>query len=161
MLAALTVLACAALNRCRGDDRWMMGKLPGRPLYYVAPVIGLVAWDWRFALAYLAWGIPAHGRFFDLGRLPDDFGREGVKPSPFERVLIALSFGSDYVAFFWRQALAVPLLWWIVGPLSLAFPPAVLAAYELAWRFGPRRPILYAELLTGALWGALIVWGAP
>ena len=160
MISALIVLACAVLNRARGDDRWMMGKLPGRALYYVAPAVGLVAWDWRFALAYLAWALPAWSRWFDLGRLADDFNREGIKPSPFETFIERISFGSDYLAFLWRHALVVPLLWWLVGPWALAFPLVVLAVYELAWRLRPRNPIILAELLTGALWGSFVLLGA-
>ena len=39
----VTALACAALNRARGDDRWMPDWLPGRALYYTAPLIGAIA----------------------------------------------------------------------------------------------------------------------
>ena len=157
MIFVLVILACAALNRARGDDRWMMGRLPGRALYYVAPAIGFLAWDWRFALAYLVWGIPSWGHWFDLGRMPP----LDRKPDPVGRVIESVSFGSDHLAMLWRHALAVPLLGWMAGPWALLCPLAVVAVYEAAWRVRPSNPIIVAELLTGAVWGLFAVLSFP
>lgn len=148
MFSALLILAlCAGLNRARGDDRWMPPWLPGRALWYVAPLIGLVALLGQtplaavaIASAYLVWGVPAWGAIYDLGRLPGS--------------------GGDHLRFFLRMLLAVPVLlvfgWW-GALLGVLFAGLSLAAYELAWRWRPSNPIWLAELATGALWGLLIL----
>lgn len=169
---ALLILIAAALNRARGDASWMPAWLPGRALYYVAAGIALASllfYEPRIALAwglaYLAWGAPAWGRWFDLERLPDGWSRDGVEPSTFEQWIIDLSGGRDHIAMFLRHLFVVPGLvlvsfglwsWW---PLVFAVPFAGLAlgAYELGWRLTPKQPIRTAELITGALWGVLIV----
>lgn len=148
MFSALFILALGAgLNRARGDDRWMPSWLPGRALWYVAPAIGVVALLAQpplvaaaIALAYLAWGVPAWGAIYDLGRLPGSRG--------------------DHLRFFARMLLAVPVLlvfgWW-GALLGLLFAGLSLASYELAWRWWPDNPIWLAEGVTGALWGGLIL----
>jgi hypothetical protein len=158
MLAALIIVLCAGLNRARGDDTWMFTWgdpcrkwLPGRPLYYIALLFALA--DWRLGLAYFVWGVFGWGHLFGLGRFaPKDRG-----PSPLEAALLWVGRGNVHIAFCLRHALALPLLWWVVGPWALVFPLAVVAAYEAAWRAVPRNPILVAELLTGAIWGCLII----
>ncbi|CAM5764366.1 hypothetical protein [Bosea minatitlanensis] len=148
MFAAVFILAlCAGLNRARGDDRWMPSWLPGRALWYVALVIGLIALLSQpplaaaaIALAYLVWGVPAWGTIYDLGRLPGASG--------------------DHLRFFARMLLAVPLLLvfgWCGALLGVLFAGLSLAAYELAWRWRPDNPIWLAECATGALWGGLIL----
>ncbi len=163
MIGAAIILACAGLNRARGDDRWMPGWLPGRALWYVAPaiaVVALLAQPPRAAallgLAYLLWGIPAWGRAFDLGRMPD--------PTPggpdFVDVLSEWLFGRDHAVLFVRMLLVVPPLWLISGwaaLLGIAFAGLAVAAYELAWRWRPDNPIWLAEIIVGALWGSLIL----
>lgn len=147
MAALLVILLTAGLNRARGDARWMPTWLPGRALWYAAPVLGAVALlaqaplaALAIAAAYLVWGVPAWGSIYDLGRLPG--GR------------------ADHLRFFARMLLAVPVLavfgWWGVG-LGLGFAALSLAAYEAAWRWHPANPIWLAELATGALWGGLIL----
>lgn len=168
----LVVVLCAALNRARGDDRWMPAWLPGRALWYVAPAIGLVAliatgevFTAVAAVAYLFWALWAWGRWYDLHRHPEGYNRDGVEPSIVERVIAAASFGSDHVALFLRHLMILPglfLLFWGAGllwpfVLSLAFAAAVVAIYEAAWRFVPTYPIPVAEIATGALWGLLIL----
>ena len=167
------VALCAALNRARGDDRWMPAWLPGRALWYVAPAIGLVAFvatgaaftAVAAALAYLFWALWAWGRWFDLHRHPDGYNRDGEQPSIIERAIGALSSGSDHVALFWRHLLILPgliLVFWgasLLWPLALAiaFAAAAVAIHEAAWRWVPAYPIPVAEVATGALWGLLIL----
>jgi hypothetical protein len=168
MTAALIILACAILNRLSGDARWMgkpeegdgRGWLPGRPIYYTSVILGLVALalhPWPIALAfgstYLLWRLPAWGFFFGLGRLKP-LDRD---PSQYERVLLRISGGNVHLAFTLRHCLMLPLA--IVQPWAFAFPVLATAAYEVAWRVKPSKPIIVAEILTGALWGALIVAG--
>lgn len=116
-------------------------------------------------LAYLLWGVWPHGRWFDLGRHPDGYNRDGIEPTIFELAIGALSFGSDHVALFLRHLMVLPgiillflganFLWPLA--LSVAFAAIVVAIYEAAWRFIPTYPIPVAEAATGALWGLLIL----
>lgn len=171
MISALAaILVIALLNRARGDDSWMPGWLRGRPLYYVSPVVGLIAlafnrWELAvlFAVGYFFWAWPAWGRWFDLGRLPPP-GPERP-PDLLERWIEAISFGHDHVALSWRHFGGV--LPFSVGmatmqgsflPLYLApmFAIAVVGAYEMAWRFRPAAPIICAEYTVGCFWGIMI-----
>jgi hypothetical protein len=161
-LKLLIIPTCAALNRVRGTDTLKGLGLPGHGRLYVSPVIAGLAWlagssPWIGAI-YLLWSLPAWGRWQDLGRLPDDFAREGVKPDAFEAVINKLSFGSDYVALFLRHSLGTPVAYF-VWPWGLAFPFLAVGAYELGWRVTPKAPILTAELIVGAVWGGLICLG--
>jgi hypothetical protein len=146
------VTAMVAINTLRGRAAPF-----GRWIYWLSPVVALITLDWRWGAAYLFWGIWEWGRWFDLGTLPDDYNREGRKLTPLERIITAVSFGSDYVAMLWRHAMAVPLLWWIVGPTAAAFPFAVLACYIVGHKVRPKEPITPAEILTGAVWGSFMV----
>ena len=169
-LGLALVVLCAGLNRARGDDRWMPTWLPGRALWYVAPVVALAALlvqPWQSAalvgLAYLIWAIPPWGLWFDVGRLVDthtpfEDGAAGV----FERAIATVSFGSDHFAFFLRNlvifaGLAPLVPWPLAAGISLIFAAAVVGIYEAAWRFHRRNPIWLAELATGALWGLIII----
>lgn len=169
MIAALgTIIACAALNRVRGDARWMPAWLPGRTLWYVAPLIALLAafqsasafTGIAWGLGYLIWAIPAWGHLMGMGRfIPPR------PPSDFEAVLIEISAGSYGLAFFIRNLLAVPAFIAVAilaGEPMLAFWAApfaagIIASYEAAWRLRPDNPIWLAEIATGALWGVAIV----
>lgn len=137
------------------------GWLPGRGVYYVAPTIAAVAfamWPWwaamAFGAAFLFWRSFSWGHLYGLGRFaPLD------RPMPaLEHTLLRLGGGNAYAALTLRHAFMLPLA--IVQPWALAFPVLATLAYEIGGRFAPRWPILVAEVLTGALWGALIVWGA-
>lgn len=164
MMTALIVIAlCAGLNRARGDARWMPAWLPGRALWYVAPAIAVVALIAQppltaalLGLAYLFWGVPAWGRWFDLGRLPES----APGGTDFFDVLAEWLFGQDHAVLFVRMLLVVPPLWLIsewAALLGIAFAALAVAAYELAWRWRPDNPIWLAELMVGALWGTLII----
>jgi hypothetical protein len=174
LFSLVIVAACTLLNRASGDDTWMKPlRLRGRPLWYTAPVLAgyaslLHTWPiWlAFGVTYLVWRVNAWGRWYDLGRMPDGWNRIGVEPSPFERIITAISCGSDHLAFFWRNALMlIPgfiLIAWLIGmwsvvPFAFVFALLIVGVYELAWRTRPNNPIIYAELTTGLLWGLLIV----
>lgn len=190
MLTMLIAVLLALLNRVRGDDRWMRGArihpqqelgpklIPGRPIFFVAPLYALLASAvmpsalaaLSFGAAFLFWGLFAWGRWFDLGRMPDNFAREGVEPDPFESFIDMISFGSDHVALFFRHYLMILPGLLILGfaldnvnlaYLSLPFAVAAVLAYELGWQAKERideefNPILIGEVLTGLLWAALL-----
>ena len=158
MISILAVAACAALNRARGDDRWMPSWLPGRALWYVAPAIGLIAACFggllhgaAFGAAFFVWGLLPWGHLIGLGRFAPDRPLSGL-----ERVLLGATGGNVHVALGLRHAVAVPFLL-PFGLLPLAFPVLATAAYAAAWRIRPSNPIWLAELIVGALWGVLIV----
>lgn len=169
-MESLIIPLLAALNRARGDATWLDWlRLPGRTIYYVAPLVGLLAWAIHpplvaaaWGAAYLIWGVPAWGRWFDLGRLP----QPSDDPDELEAAIEQWSGGSDHLALFLRHLLfIIPGLalvslasgdWLAIG---VAVPAAALfvLAYEGAWRWAPRQPILAAELIVGALWAGLIL----
>lgn len=164
----MLIAVFALLNRMRGDDEWM-GPLPGRALYYVSILVGLLSYSlhsWQisltFGLTYLFWGVFAWGRWFDLGRLPDNWNREGQEPSLSERFVQALSW-NDHSAMVVRHYFAAPgllAIWWLGGDVlwaALTFGVIVMLLYELAWRVRPQSPIIIAELMTGAFWGLIVV----
>lgn len=167
LVKTLIVLACAMLNRLRGDDRWME-PLPGRTLWYVSPVIGALALavaPWPVALAwvsaYLGWGVWAWGRWYDLHHmmtLPRS-------PTPFEHLIERMAGGSDHLALFIRHLLILPgfiLLALATGTawlplLTPIFAAIVVLCYDAAWRVHPANPIMIAECLTGAIFGLMII----
>lgn len=165
MVPALAlILACSLFNRLRGDDRWMGrnavgdgGFLPGRALYYVAPIIGLLAAVASrsaivgavFAAAYFVWGVFPWGYLQLQGHTVI-----GKIPTPLEAFLLKISGGNVFVAHALRHAFALPLV--VVQPLTILLPFLAVLAYHVGWSLKPTRPILVAELLTGALWGGLI-----
>lgn len=163
----LIVIALALLNRARGDDRWMPAWLPGRTLYWIAPLVGLLAWAVHppivaaaWAAAYLGWAVPAWGHLYGLGRYAPDREVDSLSAA-----LLEVVGGNVHAAFFLRHLFILPGLFLVafltgsIWPFGAAVPAAALfvASYEAAWRWAPRQPILVAELITGALWGAMIV----
>ncbi|KZE34088.1 hypothetical protein AVW15_17390 [Chelatococcus daeguensis] len=164
----LCLAACAALNRARGDDKWMPDRLPGRALYYTAPLIGAVAailggisFGAAFGAAFFVWAVGPWGHLIGLGRFAPD-----RPPSNIEAVLMEVAAGNVHVALGLRHLFALPGLMLaaaIAGEIllgvaaALAFSALATGAYEIAWRLRPSNPIIVAELLTGALWGGLVV----
>lgn len=182
MLEFVTIILFAFLNRMRGDDSWMRGAsingeqapqwLPGRSLYYVAIAIGAWAlWflPWQaailFGLTYLVWGVMAWGRWFDLGRLPDGFGRQDIRPDAYEKMVESLGGENDHASFFLRQLMVLPgllaLSWWLdswfIASWTIPFSILVVGAYEFAWRDKPEAAIPMAEWMTGVTWGLLLM----
>ncbi len=168
ILASLMVL-----NRLRGTK---LG-LPGRSLYYVAPTVGLVAWSvmdtqfaMAFAVAYFVWGVGPWGRWYDLNMLPDGYGRENESPSLYERMIEAVSFGSDYVAFFLRNLSVLPGMlllgyiqgyeWWLMVIASMVFAYGVCAMYHIGKVLVPKYFTVFGEVATGLVWGytLLLFW---
>jgi hypothetical protein len=172
----------AFLNRVRGG---LLGIGPARWLYVVSGVLAValtLAYGWRFGLgwglAYLAWGAPGWGRWYDLGRLPENY----MRPSPPEPGTYHYAFEwiakrmpgfsgrlhKDHWALLIRHLLIVPCLaipgyltgeWWLVWA---GFPAAflIVASYEIGWRLHAAGktsgPTGIGEWLTGLVWGGLI-----
>lgn len=170
--ALFFILALGALNRVRGDDRWMrFGHteegakfLPGRPLFYVAPLLGLLSIPFVgaqnafvVAMAYTFWAIWPWGRWFDLGRLPAP-GDE--RQADFFEETIERLTTSDHWALFLRHLAILPFLL-LLGVkaffLGIVFAALAVAVYEAAWRARPKNPIWVAEVGVGLLWAVLIL----
>lgn len=157
-------------------------KLPGRAMYPAALGVGMLALAWSLATGgwsgvgvaditlaglwcatYAFWRSLAHGRWFDLHRLPDGYGRHGP-PTIYERAVELFSFESDHIALFIRHLLVFPgllvIYWFTEEPIYLIaavpFAFATVCAYELGHRYSSK-PILIGELLSGAFFGILIV----
>ena len=184
LIALAIVLAATILNRMSGDDRWMRKRSPldpatglgpkwlrGRPLFYTAPILGGLAWlvhSWpiagAFAVAYLLWRLPAWGHLFGLGRArPTD-----RPPSKLEQLCLDISFGDVHLAFMWRHLLMLIPGFALIGLLTgheyalllstLPFALLIVGVYELSWRWRLDDEVIKrAELMTGALWGTLIL----
>ena len=168
MISIMAIAVCAILNRARGDDRWMPDWLPGRALYYTAPLIGAIAailggisFGAAIGAAFFVWAVGPWGHLIGLGRFAPDRPATSL-----ELVLIEMAAGNVHVALGLRHLFALPGLMLaaaITGELllgvaaALAFSALAVAAYEAAWRLHPANPVWIAELIVGAAWGLVIV----
>ena len=185
-LGTLIVLLMGMLNRVRGGG-WNLGwhfdkenpnKLPGRALYYVAVVVGIIAAFWSgsswtglaYTIGYLVWGVFPWGFLFGLGRMkPTD-----RNISKFEKTLLTLAFDNAHLAFWLRHLLiGMPLVLMSLFTNNFEFvvitpimSMLVVGSYEIGWQVFEmdepttifyRQPIFIGETLTGLLWGLMIV----
>jgi len=177
MIEVAIVAASAACNRViRGERFNDPDSMSSRGALYLTGfvflgfglLVGTPAVALAKAFAFLAYYQAPHGRWFSLGRIPRDLS--GRAASAFERLIESASdFGGerrDWLAFAIRNlivfapgfaaiAYATGSLGWLaVGPLAA---PLFVGCYWLGWRFWPTIGIAPAEVMTGALWGLLIV----
>jgi hypothetical protein len=165
VLAVIIVAACAFLNRVRGGG-FGGAKLPSRPLFWVTPVIGLLAYSihsWQiaaaFALGYLIWATPSWG--FILA------GLGGYKP---ERSQTVLEAAFEFLGPYWLQTFArmlfvlpgVALVAYLLGDWRFLWAAPIFAAaatltYALLFENLGSHDWMRAEIVTGALWGLLIL----
>jgi len=157
MLELLLIPAFSVLNRIRGGG-FGAYNLPGHPRFYVTAVVGLLCWPlygWLtaayIAVSYLAWSILPWGSWYGLGRFdhPDE--------SMFEKVVTRISFNDDHVAFTIRNFLGLLPAAVLIHPFMLMLAPIQTLLYELSWIKQPKTPITAAELLTGGMWGWIVV----
>lgn len=184
MIELLTIPLTTFANRFAGGgmyfgqffDRDNPNKLWGRALYPATGVVFLAALlthSWMvalaIALAFLVWRSPAWGRAISLGRHSGAMLRE---PHWFEKVLFKVSFGSPHGALLLRHFLMLlpglfvvgfllGHLWFYTVILAAVFAVALTIAYEAAWTLHEFRsdqpPIRNAEMLSGFLWGVVIL----
>ena len=166
IVALIIIAACALLNRLRGDESWKPSWLPGRALFYVAPVVAAVACaiqPWPVALAigagYAFWAVWSWGHVLaTVGHM-----RPARDPSWLESALLMLP--GAILPVFVRMLFVLPGVlgvaalsgepaYWIAAP---AFAAAATAAYLLLFRPLGRLDWLRAEVVVGALWGVLII----
>ncbi len=151
----------AAVNHARGGG-FGASLLPGHARFYAAPAMGLASFPFvgpldgfLVALCFLVWSLAPWGRWYDLGRLsPTYVDREETW---FEAAVMRVA-GNDHIAFTVRNLVCLLPAAILLSPLFLLLAPAMTLAYEVAWRATPSAPIRTGELITGAMWGALIAW---
>jgi hypothetical protein len=103
--------------------------------------------------AFFIWRVFEWGRWFDLNTMP-----ELTRPKkPLEIAIEHISFGSDYIAMFWRMTLPVPLIALVSPYLALLFPFVARECYIWALGIRPNNHVPIAERLCGLLWFTLIL----
>ncbi len=165
------LLICIICNRLRGINRAY--GLPGRSLFYSTFFIAGSSFMFireleisaAWAAAYLFWGVWPWGRWMDLEQLPDGYARP-KGPSLYERMIEAVSAGSDHIAFFWRNMMILPglvLVCYLLGkPMWMALMVAVSFSVSAVSAYGVGRGVtkystVIGELIVGLLWGYTII----
>lgn len=179
VILALYAAAFALLNHIRGGAglfaplAGLVAKLPGRAIFWCAPVAGLLAWPvlgWHapvFGATYLAWGIPEWGRWYTLNRESRSISGEPSKwAALLERYADRIPWGqitdpetntprNDYACFTIRNTvLLLPLV--IISPWLVLLGPLQTVAYEIAHRIRHPGGVAVGELIFGALIGAAL-----
>lgn len=157
-----TIVACAILNRVRGGG-FGGDKLPGRPIIYVAPIIGAITLfyaDWVVALlmtiTYLIWGIPAWGHTMaQLGDYRPNrpmTGLEELLNIGYIGAVIRMMFvlpGTAAIAFYLKQELYTFT--------AVVFALLATHAYKF-FQFNIKDDSWQnAEIASGAIWGATLI----
>ena len=173
----LTLFVMAFLNRAAGNNLFHLKdrfNLRGKAVLYTLPAFFIVTYCWyqswqiagAWTLAYWFWRSPAWGRWIDLNSLPDDYNRIGEKPRWYERIIHKLSFGSDYWCLWWRDLFILPgmfLIDYVTDEIWLTlFSPIIASALVTCYAIPKlslrgREFVWLAEVLCGAVWGALII----
>lgn len=163
-LSIIIILAAAVLNRVRGGG-FYGDKLPGRALFYVAPVIGLLALALHSQLiavtvflGYFLWAAFSWGATLGrIGGFTPDRKIDGL-----EELLSKLP---PSVAVFVRMMFVLPMvavIAFILGnPWFLLAAPIFAGLSVIVYRI-LFRPIsdydwMRSEIAVGGLWGLLIV----
>lgn len=164
-LGLTVVVLCALINRVRGGG-FDGGELPGRAIYWMPFALGAVAFllvppifAVCLALGYFIWGAPAWGHV--LARLGDYAPNR--PPAKLEKLLMRLP--GKFLPAFARMLFVTPA---VVAVAVLAGQPwLVLMAPIFAYSATETYRVLFrplgfydwtrAELITGALWGVMIV----
>lgn len=158
------VAACAVLNRVRGGG-FCGDALPGRALFWVAPVVGLLAWTvhpWTvslaFAAGYLFWGLFSWGYTMAMlgGHYPD---------RPMSGLELFLAGFGPYLGAVVRMLFVLPGVAAVSYLLSapsflLSAPVFALVSTEIYRQLfvsDDNDDWQNAEIATGALWGLLIL----
>lgn len=173
------VLTFSILNHARGGGAWLgvsllLEKLPGRAIFYAAPLAALIVWPffgWRDALIfgfdYLLWGVPEWGRWFTLNRESRSIsGAPGWWAAILERWADQIPVGqitdpetgqkrNDYACFTIRNTfLLTPLAF--ISPWLVLLGPLQTVAYEVGHRIKHPGGIPLCELLFGSMIGAAL-----
>ncbi|WP_293857176.1 hypothetical protein [uncultured Alsobacter sp.] len=154
----LVILAAAVLNRVRGGG-FFGDRLPGHPRFWVAPLMGGLAAVHHPPLAaaalgaaWLYWSLLPWGRWYTFGAVTPD-----RPPTTFEAAVEVLAGDDHVLAFSIRNTIAFAPIW-LVHPWAWLAGWVQTALYAFAKAVAP--PAIFvpvAEILTGALWGLLLI----
>jgi len=182
LLLSVTAASCALVNRIsgggfvaeNGNGAWLGSVylgLPGKPLYYTAPAIGLIAWifnPWPVAIAIAAafflWRLLPWGRWIGMGHVAPTRW-----PSEFEFIIEYMFGPSAQMCMFVRMLFAVPGLLLVFYVAHGFHAPDIIRAfmwsfwlwlaYIVGWGLDPSDGVEPAECVAGGVW-ALIIFGA-
>ena len=172
---------CAVLWRLQGGA-WFASRLPGRPVFYIAPLIGIIsamvdrsAYIGAAVAVALIWAsfIP-HGRWFSLEHL--DRSATNRAPSLFERSIEAIVDKinpverDDALCLLFAKAVAfmplamIPLFvdptWEPIGAIGILTPVIVVLGYAIGWSMfdGGKisTPTAFGEFAAGISIGAVV-----
>lgn len=172
MTIVLVVMLSTLINHVRGGGGLFgaavsgaIGRIPGRPIYYTWVLMGLVAWlvvPWQYAittaLTNLTWGLLPWGRWFRIGARPRKEEHDW-----FTDAVEQIGGDDDFFCFALRNAVALmPAALLIFAPMPALSGLIFLQplAYLGVQVFSGDDNIGWCELLTGAIWGALIAFSA-
>jgi hypothetical protein len=154
----------AIMNRIRGGG-FGAEKLPLHPRYYVtAALFGMFLaitgplFALKVSVSYLMWCLPPWGRWYTMDWVPMQQGPMDRPPSWFEKAIEAVTV-SQMEAFALRQIIGFVPAAILLTPWALLAAILTVGIYETSWWLAPKnREIEAAELGSGVIWGALILW---
>lgn len=163
----LYLICMAWLNTVRGGHfggAWLRTALPGHPRIWVAGAVGLAStpfygplWGLLAGVGYLLSVWLPWGRWYDLGRLPDDYGPPSTGLElQFEKI-IDFCTPNDHTAFGVRNFISYIPIALMFSPILLLLAPMQVAAYEAGWRWTPKSAIRTGEIITGYMIGAMLL----
>lgn len=166
-MGLLYLLCMAWLNTVRGGHlggEWLRKALPGHPRMWVAGAVGLAStpfygplWGLLAGVTYLLSVWLPWGRWYDLGRLPADFGPPSIGwELKFEQFIERLT-PNDHLAFGVRNFISYIPMAILFGPMVLLLAPMQVVAYEAGWKWTPSAPIRTGEIATGYFMGAMLL----
>jgi hypothetical protein len=103
------------------------------------------------SLCYLISNLNGWGRWYDLGRLPEEEPRDGFMEKYIDKL------PNDHFRFLARHFYGLIPAYILLSPIFLLMPFLIVACYEVAWReYENLNAIRPAEYAVGALWGLFI-----
>lgn len=158
ILFLLLIPVFSILNAYRGGGFFAEQSrkiLKIHPRFQVTIVIFLILYfvsnaylAFTFAISYLISNLFGWGRWYDLGRMPE----EPQRGSFLEKYIDKLP--NDHYKFFARHLIGLLPAIVLISPYFLAMPFLIVLCYEISWKkYGNLDAIRPAEAAVGALWG--------
>jgi hypothetical protein len=157
---------------------WFASKLPGRPVWYVIPVLAFAAWavhgGWQApaitAAGLLAVSFVGHGRWYMLNNQPRELTKRPA--SPLEKWIERICdrggrndhlclFASKFIAFAPLMLMTALMGWSFAFVCAAAAPVVIVAGYALGWEMADQGktkvPTSFGEYATGLSIGLIIM----
>ena len=167
MISVAYLALMAWLNTVRGGHlggERLRTAVPGHPRLWVSLAVGVAStpfygplWGLLAGVAYLLSVWLPWGLWYDLGRLPDDYGPVSTGPENYFEKIVTRITPNDHVAFGVRNLIAYGPMALMFGPVILLLAPMQVVAYEIGWRWTPNSAIRTGEIITGYLIGAMLL----